>query len=86
MTLTLELPADLEAEAAKIPDLQSRVATFLRHQIDLEKWRAGRYSEQARQLVAQSAIEAERMRSEGFDREQVFEEFFKLHQEITTSL
>lgn len=80
MTLTLELPADLEAEAAKIPDLQNRVATFLRHQVDLEKWRAGRYSEQARRLVA------ERMKSEGFDREQVFEEFFQLHQEITSRL
>ena len=86
MTLNLELPPDLESAARKIPDLQDRVASFVRHQIDIEKWREGRYCEKARQLAHQSKVEADKLKDAAYSREELFLEFFDLHDRICAKL
>jgi hypothetical protein len=55
MTLTLDLPPDLERDAVQITDLKDRLLIFVRQQVDLERWRSRRYSPEARRLAAESA-------------------------------
>ena len=64
MTLTLELPPELERDAIQITDLKERLLLFVRQQVDLERWRSDRYSPQARRLVAESARMAEALTQE----------------------
>ena len=55
MSITVELPPDLERDANRITDLDERLKLFVRQQVDLERWRSTRYSEKARRLVQESA-------------------------------
>lgn len=64
MTLTLNLPAELESDAIRIPDLNQRLTSFVRQQVDLEKWRSRRYSDHARRLATESAEDAEKISRE----------------------
>lgn len=64
MTLTLDLPPELESGALQITDLKERLLLFVRQQVDLERWRSDRYSPQARRLVAESAELADAMSHE----------------------
>ena len=82
MSITVELPPDIEAQVRTIPDLDRRVLTFLRHQVEYEKWRGQRYGEQARTIVRESLGEAERMKAAGVSREEMFQRFFAVVDEI----
>ena len=64
MTLTLDLPPELERDAVQITDLKDRLLIFVRQQVDLERWRSRRYSPESRRLVAESASLAAGMTQE----------------------
>ena len=59
---------------------------FVRHQVDLEKWRKGRYSEKARALVAKGLAQAEELREKGVSRSEAAEMFRDVHNRITRKL
>ena len=86
MSITIELPPDLDQDVKGIPDVQERVVSFLRNQIEYEKWRKQRYSAKALRLVEESKAEAEQLRASGKSREELFEEFMVLHERITKQI
>ena len=86
MSITIELPPDLDQDVKQIPDVQDRVIEFLRDQADYEKWRRARYSDEARQILEESKADAERMRAEGVPREEVFRQFFEAYDRITRQI
>jgi hypothetical protein len=59
MSITIELPPDLDERVCVIPDLDKRIVQFLRTQTDLEEWRNRQYSPEAR-AAARVPIERER--------------------------
>ena len=81
MTLTLDLPPELEKEALRISDLKDRLMVFVRQQVDLEQWRSERYSPAARQLVAESAQLAEKM-----THEEAASGFLDVHERVTAAI
>lgn len=81
MTLTLDLPPELEKEALRISDLKDRLMVFVRQQVDLEQWRSERYSPAARQLVAESAQLAEKM-----TLEEAAAGFLDVHERVTAAI
>ena len=86
MSITIELPPDLDQDVKGIPDVQERVVSFLRNQIEYEKWRKQRYSAKALRLVEESKAEAEQLRASGKSREELFKEFMVLHERITKQI
>lgn len=86
MSITVELPPEMEERVRQIPDLNERVAAFLRDQADYEAWRQRRYSTRARMLAEESLAEAVQLKAQGSGREELFERFFELHDRITRSL
>lgn len=86
MSVTIEIPAEIESAALSIPDLNARLLTFVRHQVDLERWRNNRYSSKAQQLVAQGLAEAEQLKAAGISREEALELFEGVHNRISDQL
>ena len=82
MSITLEVPPELEAQVRTIPNLNQRVLSFLRDQVEHEKWREKRYSERARRIVAEGLAEADRMKTAGVSREEMFRRLFAVCDEI----
>ena len=82
MSITVELPLDIEAQVRTIPDLGQRVLSFLRSQVEYEKWRGQRYSEKARSIVSEGLGDAERMKAAGVSREEMFRRLFAVVDEI----
>jgi hypothetical protein len=78
MSITVELPPDMEAQVRTIPDLDQRVLSFLRSQVEYEKWRKERYSERARRIVSQGLADAQQMRVAGVTREEMFRRLFEV--------
>jgi glutamyl-tRNA reductase len=83
MSITVELPSDIEAQVRNIPDLVQRVLSFLREQVEHEQWRRQRYSDKARSIVSESLSEAGRMKAAGVSREEMFRRLFTVCNEIT---
>ena len=86
MSITIELPPDLDERVRVIPDLDKRIVQFLRTQTDLEEWRNRHYSPEARAAAGRALAEAERLRAAGVTREQAFEQLLGLHEKITKQL
>ena len=86
MSITIELPPDLDRDVKQIPDVQERVIEFLRDQADYEKWRRARYSDEAFQILEESKAEAERLKAEGVPREEVFRQFFEAYDRIDAQI
>ena len=86
MNLTIELPSDLESRVRAIPDLDRRVADFLRNQADLEEWRSRRYSQEAQAIVAAAVAEGAKLGAQGVSREQAFHELREAREEIGRQL
>jgi hypothetical protein len=82
MSITVEVPPEIEAQVRTIPDLDQRVLSFLRQQVEYEKWRTQRYSERARSIVSEGLGEAERMKAVGVPREEMFRRLFAVIDEI----
>ena len=62
--------------------LGQRVVSFLRSQVEHEKWRGERYSEKARSIVSEGLGDAERMKAVGVSREEMFRRLFAVVDEI----
>ena len=86
MSITVELPADMEQRVRDIPDLNKRIVNFLRDQADWEEWRRRRYSAQAQTIALESLAEAEALKVQGVSREEMFREFFEVHDRIARLL
>ncbi len=86
MTITLPLPPEVESKARNIPNLQGRLVTFVQHQVDLEQWRARRYSETARLLVKESIEEAEKIKQQGITQEEASDKFRAAYDKIIGAL
>jgi glutamyl-tRNA reductase len=86
MSITIELPPDVDQLVKEIPDVEQRVVSFLRNQVEYEKWRKERYSAKALRLVEETKAEAEQLRASGKSREELFEEFMVLHERITKQI
>ena len=86
MSITVELPPDVEQRVREIPDLNKRIATFLRDQADWEDWRHRRYSAKAQTIAAESLAEAEILKAQGVSREEMFREFFEVYDRISGAL
>ena len=78
MSITVELPPDIEEQVRNIPDLNQRVLSFLRTQVDYEKWRTQRYSEKAQRIVSEGLLEADQLKSAGVSREEMFRRLFEI--------
>ena len=86
MSITIELPPDLDQDVKQIPDVQERVIEFLRDQAEYEKWRKVRYSDEARQIVREGLVDAERDKAAGVSREESFRRFFEVYDRISAKL
>ena len=82
MSITVEVPPDLEEQVRTIPDLNQRVLTFLRTQVEHENWRRQRYSQKARRIVTEGLAEAEQMKKAGVSRDEMFRRLFEVCDEI----
>ena len=82
MSIIVELPSDIEAQVRSIPDLDQRVLSFLRDQVECEKWRTQRYSQKARRIVSEGLGEAARMKAAGVSREEMFRRLFEVFDDI----
>ena len=86
MSITIELPPDVEQRLAALPDLGQRVADFLRGQLEYEEWRKARYSDEARAIVREGLADAERDKAAGMTREEGFRRFFEVYDRITAQI
>jgi len=78
MSISIELPADIESDARSIPDLPQLLTSFIRSQVELERWRKKRFSPQTREIVRQAVEEAASLRARGITREQLFDEMLRM--------
>ena len=86
MTMTFDIPAEVQSEVVGIPGLDMRVALFLRHEAQLERVRRERHSAEAREIAERAMRGAEADKAAGRSREDAFAEFRKLHTEVTEQL
>jgi hypothetical protein len=86
MSMTFDIPADVQAGVAGIADLNLRVTAFLRHEAQLELIREQRHSAQARQIAAEAIRLAEADKTAGFDWDESFAQLRQAYQKITARL
>ena len=86
MSMTFDIPADVQAGVTGIADLDLRVALYLRHEARLEAIRRQRHSPQAREIVAEAVRNAESDKAAGFDWDESFVQPQQTHRDITTRL
>jgi hypothetical protein len=86
MSITFDIPADVQAAVAGISDLDLRVALYLRHEAQLEAVRRQRHSPQAREIVAEAVRKAELDKAAGFDGDESFAQLRQAHRDITGRL
>jgi len=86
MSITFDIPPDVQAGLEGISDLNLRVALYLRLEAQLEAVRRQRHSTQARDIVAAAVSKVEADRGAGTDPDEAFDEFRRLHQSITERL
>ena len=86
MSITIELPPDLEKDVREIPNVEASVVSFLRDQAEYHKWRKARYSDEARRIVSEGLADAERDKAAGMTREEGFRRFFEVYDRITAHL
>ena len=86
MSITIDLPMELEGRLRTIPDLDVRIAEFLRNQARLEDWRNERYSAKAQGIVSKAMSEAACLQKNRVSREQAFRELREVQDEISQTL
>ena len=86
MTITFDVPSDVQESVSGIPGLSTRVALYLRHEAQLEKVRQQRHSAEARAIAERAVRQAERDQAAGFDWETSFAELQQRQQDITAKL
>ena len=86
MTMTFDIPSDVQDSVASISGLDIRVALYLRHEAQLEAVRRQRHSTEARAIAERALKQAGSDQSAGFDFDRSFEELRRKHQAITSKL
>ena len=86
MTMTFDIPADVHARVASIPDLDTRIEMFLRHEAELETLRANRYGAEARAIAARAVATAHRVQLKEEDRDASFAILRNQHEAVTGQL
>ncbi len=86
MSITFDIPDDVQAGVAGISDLNLRIALYLRHEARLEAVRRQRHSPQAREIAAAAVRKAEMDKADGFDWNESFARLRQAHQDIITRL
>ncbi len=86
MTMTFDIPADVQNEVTGIPGLDIRVALYLRHEAQLEALRRKRHSAEARAIAERAVLQEQRDQAAGFDWVGSFETLKQQHQAITSRL
>jgi hypothetical protein len=86
MSMTFDIPSDVQAGVAGIADLDLRVSLFLRHEARMEAVRRQRHSPQAREIVAEAVRQAESDKAAGFDWDESFAQLRQAQQDITARL
>ena len=86
MTMSFEIPADVQAEVRDIPGLDMRVAMYLRHEAQLEAVRRQRHSAKARGIAERAVAQAGREQAAGFDWDASFATLKQQEQAITDKL
>jgi hypothetical protein len=84
MSMTFDIPADVQAGVSGIADLDLRVTAFLRHEAQLELHRRQRHSDQAREIAAEAVRLAERDKAAGFDWDESFAQLRQAQQNLTS--
>ena len=77
MSITLDLPKDVESQVSGIPDLDLRLQMFLRHEAQLEQLRRARFGDEARGIAERALRAAATDQTEGYPWD---ESFAKLRQ------
>jgi hypothetical protein len=72
MSMSFEIPAEIQNRVEGIPDLEARVALFLRHEAALESLRQQRFRPAARALAARALLAAEQTKDAGFEWSETF--------------
>ena len=86
MTMTFDIPGDVQNDVAGIPGLDVRVALYLRHEAQLEIVRRQRHSAEARTIAERAVVLAPRDQASGFDWDASFNTLKQQHQAITAKL
>lgn len=86
MTMTFDIPADVHARVASIPDLGARIEMFLRHEAELEAIRREKFGTEARMIAARAVDNSRQIRAQEIDWDESFENLRRQHQTITNQL
>jgi len=86
MTMTFEIPADVHARVASIPDLGARIEMFLRHEAELEALRTTRFGAEARMIAAKAVANSRQIKTQDVDWDGSFENLRRQHQTISGQL
>ena len=84
--MTFDIPADVHARVASIPDLGARIEMVLRHEAELETLRANRYGAEARAIAAKAVANAQRAQLKEEDMEASFKILRNQHEAVTGQL
>lgn len=82
MSMTFDIPSEVQAGVAGISDLDMRVALYLRHEARLEVIRRDRHSPQARELAAEAVRQAEVDKADGFDWDDPFAQLRRIQRNL----
>jgi predicted Ser/Thr protein kinase len=75
MSITVEVPPEVEEQMRSIPDLDERLIAFFHNEAAYQKWRNARYSERARQLLKEGMEDAERLKAAGISKQEIERRF-----------
>ena len=81
--MTFDIPADVHAMVASIPDLEARIELFLRHEAELEALRTARFGAEARMIAARAVANARQIKVEEGDWDASFENLKQQHRTIS---
>ena len=85
LTLTLDLPEDLQEAAQKIGDLKERVESYVEQQVAFEQWQAKQYSPSVQAIAEEAERQAAEMRKTGFDRQAEGQKFLEVWDKLAAS-
>lgn len=84
--MTFEIPDDVHARVASIPDLGARIEMFLRHEAELEALRTTRFGAEARMIAAKAVANSRQIKTQDVDWDGSFENLRRQHQTISGQL
>jgi hypothetical protein len=86
MAVTFEIPADVHARVASIPDLGARIEMFLRHEAEVEALRTSRFGAEARMIAAKAVANSRQIKTQDGDWDGSFVNLRRQHQTISGQL